>query len=406
MLTSDTRPDLFDPLPIAQALIQRPSITPMDAGALDILSQALEVLGFTCHRLPFGDGDDRVDNLYARRGSAGPVFCYAGHTDVVPVDGQDWSRDPFAGEITETELIGRGAADMKGGIACFVAAVARYVRDQDAKGEATGDANGKDTGSIAFLITGDEEGPALNGTVKVLEWIEAQGEQLDHCLVGEPTNPDAMGDMIKIGRRGSTNMVLTIKGVPGHVAYPHLADNPIHRLVGILGALTAEPLDQGTDHFDPSSLQVTSVDVGNKATNVVPAEAVARLNIRFNDLHSGDSLEAWVRQTALDAFDGDADRFVLEARCSGEAFITPPGLLSDLISEACTKVTGRTPELSTSGGTSDARFIRSHCATAEFGLVGRTMHKADERVALSDLTLLADIYTDMLGRYFPRAAQG
>ncbi len=382
---------LGDPVPLARALIGRPSITPEDAGALDVLQAALEALGFRCWRLPF-DSDDspRVDNLYARLGTAGPVFGYAGHTDVVPA-GAGWAEDPFAGSVADGMLHGRGAADMKGGIACFVAAVARVLEAR--KGAPL-------TGSIAFLITGDEEGPAVNGTRKVLAWMEAEGQRMDHCLVGEPTNPDAMGDMLKVGRRGSVNMVLTIHGKQGHVAYPHLADNPIHRLVRVLDTLTGHPLDPGTEHFQPSSLQVTSIDVGNPATNVIPGTATARLNIRFNNLHDSAKLESWVRGEALSACDGDTAGFTLESACSGEAFLTPPGRLSDLIVAACAAVTGRQPELSTSGGTSDARFIKDHCPVAEFGLVGKTMHKANEQVALTDMEALTAIYERILTGYF------
>ncbi len=377
---------LADPLPLAQALIRCPSVTPDDAGALDVLQGALEALGFVCHRLPFGgDGRPRIDNLYARLGEAAPNFCFAGHTDVVPA-GQGWRAEPFAGEIRDGQLFGRGAADMKGAIACFVAAVARFVAD------------GPAPGSISLLITGDEEGPAVDGTVKVLDWLRARGETLDACVVGEPTNPQALGDMIKIGRRGSLNGRLVVRGTQGHAAYPHLADNPIPRLLRMLQALTAEPLDDGTAHFQPSTLTLTTVDVGNPATNVIPAEARAGFNIRFNDRHSGAGLEAWLRRT-LDAVGGD---YELAVEVSGESFLTPPGRLSAVMVEAVRKVTGAAPELSTSGGTSDARFIKDMCPVAEFGLVGRTMHKADECVAVADVERLTEIYHAMLCGWFGR----
>ncbi len=380
MSESDPR----NPLPLAQALIRCASVTPADAGALDVLEAALSDLGFRCRRLPFGgDGRPTIDNLYARLGSEGPNFCFAGHTDVVPA-GQGWTAEPFAGEVRSDQLFGRGATDMKGAVACFVAAVARFL------------AAGQPRGSISLLITGDEEGPAVDGTVRVLRWLADNGETLDACLVGEPTNPAALGDMVKIGRRGSLNGRLTVHGTQGHSAYPHLADNPIPHLLRMLQALTDEQLDAGTEHFQASTLVLTSVDVGNPATNIIPAEARAAFNIRFNDLHTGDSLEAWLRQR-LDAIGG---RYALAIEVSGEAFLTPPGRFSDLLGDAIRTVTGRTPELSTSGGTSDARFIKNFCPVAEFGLVGQTMHKADERVALADLEQLTQVYEMVLRGFF------
>lgn len=384
---------LTDPLPLARALIRRASITPRDDGALDVLQAALEALGFRCTRLPFGDGDGRIDNLYARRGETGPNFCFAGHTDVVPV-GEGWTVDPFAAEVIDGRLFGRGAADMKGAIAAFVAAVARHLKDD---GAAAGQ------GSLSLLITGDEEGDAVNGTVKVLEWLAQQGERIDHCLVGEPTNPARLGDMMKIGRRGSLNGRVTVYGTQGHVAYPHLADNPIPRLMRMLGALIERPLDAGTEHFQPSNLEIVTIDVGNAASNVIPGAAHARFNIRFNDLHSGERLTAWVREH-LELAAGGAP-FDLDVKVSGDAFLTPPGLLSSLIADACAAVTGRRPEQSTSGGTSDARFIKNACPVVEFGLVGRTMHKTDEHVELADLEALTAIYHRILAAY-PLAAAG
>ncbi|MEJ2014756.1 MAG: succinyl-diaminopimelate desuccinylase [Limibacillus sp.] len=378
----------FDTLELAQALIRCPSVTPAEGGALDLLQARLEALGFTCHRLPFQEaGTERVDNLYARIGTAAPVFCYAGHTDVVPVgDAAAWSVDPFAAEVVDDELIGRGAVDMKGSIAAFAAAVSRFL---EKRGPDFG-------GSIAFLITGDEEADAVNGTVKMLEWLAGRGEALDHCLVGEPTSDQRLGDMVKIGRRGSMNARLTVKGVQGHTAYPQLADNPAHALVGILAALTQEPLDEGSDHFPPSSLQVTSIDIGNPATNVIPAEARARINIRFNDHHSSDDIKDWIEQRVKAA----GKRYDLEFSVSGESFLTPPGPLSELISGAIEAELGKAPELGTTGGTSDARFIKDACPVAEFGLRNATAHKVDEKTPLAELRSLTNIYLRILEGYF------
>lgn len=378
---------LADPLALAQALIRCPSITPQDAGALDVLESALTALGFTCHRLRFEDAaTDPVENLYARLGTEGPNFCYAGHTDVVPV-GTGWTVDPFGAEVIDGSLFGRGAADMKTAIACFVAAIAKYSATHDPQ-----------SGSISLLITGDEEGPAINGTTKVLDWLSERGETLDACLVGEPTNPTRLGEMIKIGRRGSLNAKLTVYGTQGHVAYPHLADNPILSLMRLLEALTGSPLDKGSQTFQPSTLTLTSVDVGNTATNVIPAEARAAFNIRFNDLHSGESLTNWLNETLKTA--ADETSFELDVVVSGESFVTPPGHLSTLVAKSVEGVTGQIPELSTSGGTSDARFIRKACPVVEFGLVGQTMHKSDERCSLRDMSDLTEIYHHILMDYF------
>jgi len=368
-----------DPLALAQALIRRPSVTPEDAGAIDLLIDVLKPMGFVCHEIRSATGGPEIRNLYARRGTGGTNFCFAGHTDVVP-PGQGWSVDPFAAEVKDGRLFGRGAADMKGGIACFVAAVAQRL------------AEGEPAGSISLLITGDEEGRAVDGTVKVLDWLVARGEKLDACLVGEPTNPRQLGEMIKIGRRGSLNARLRVIGTQGHSAYPHLADNPIPRLIEILRQLTSAPLDQGTPHFQPSTLALTTVDVGNPATNVIPAEARAGFNIRFNDLHDGASLTRWIEQTVREA-GGQTD---VAVEVSGEAFLTPPGRLSDSLVAAIRAETGLSPELSTSGGTSDARFIRSVCPVVEFGLVGQTIHKADENVAIADMIGLTAIYRRLL----------
>jgi succinyl-diaminopimelate desuccinylase len=377
-----------DPVALAQALIRRPSVTPRDEGALGVLEAALAPLGFRCERMPFSQpGTPDIDNLYARHGAAGPHFCFAGHSDVVPVgDLNGWSIAPFAGEVHGGTLYGRGAADMKGAIAAFVAAAQRFL---DARGPGFG-------GSISLLITGDEEGPSINGTRKMLDKLAARGETIDACIVGEPTSETVLGDMAKIGRRGSMNVTVEVTGVQGHVGYPHLADNPIHTLLRMLTALTAEPLDQGNADFQPSSLQVTTVDVGNPATNVIPSRARARFNIRFNDIHASASLEAWIRRT-LDAVGG---RYALAVEVSGESFLTPRGRLSEILVAAITEVTGRTPALSTTGGTSDARFIARHAPVIDFGLVGRTMHKIDERAPVADIQALSRIYEAVLERFF------
>ena len=377
--------DLLSPLNLAQALIRCPSVTPADEGAMAVLEAALGRLGFRCTRLAFGAESKRpvIENLYARLGERGPNFCFAGHTDVVPV-GQGWTTDPFDATVIDGVLYGRGAADMKGAIACFVAAVAQLLE------------KGQPAGSISLLITGDEEGRGLDGTQAVLRHLAAKGEKLDVCLVGEPTNPRSLGEMIKVGRRGSLNAELTVFGSQGHTAYPQLADNPLPRLVAMLQAISAEPLDQGSAHFQPSTLALTSIDVGNPATNVIPARGSAKFNVRFNDLHKGAEIEAWLR-AKCDAIGGD---YQLAVEISGESFLTAPGPFTDLIVHAVEKITGRNPELSTSGGTSDARFIKDYCPVAEFGLVGQSMHKADERVSLADLDALTAIYRTLLEDYF------
>ncbi len=377
-------------LDLAQRLIRCASVTPKDSGALDVLQKALEGLGFRCERMMFEEaGADPVDNLYARLGTAAPNFCFAGHTDVVPV-GDGWTVDPFGAEIIDGALYGRGASDMKGAIAAFVDAVSRFLAD------------GEPAGAISLLITGDEEGDAVNGTRKVLAALKARGEKLDACVVGEPTNPTKLGEMIKIGRRGSLTAKLTVHGTQGHSAYPHLADNPIPRLLAMLTAITAEPLDRGSDHFQPSTLAITTVDVGNPATNVIPGLARAGFNIRFNDHHSGKSLSDWLRAT----FDKVAGRsnYDLTIKVSGESFITPPGPLSTIVAGAVKATLGVTPELSTTGGTSDARFIKDACPVCEFGMVGQTMHKADERCAVADLENLSAIYLRVLQNYFSAGA--
>ena len=345
-------------------------MTPDDDGAQDVLAQALEASGFTVTRLPFGT----TPNLFARRGTGGPHICFAGHTDVVPA-GAAWSAGPFAGTIRDGLLIGRGACDMKGAIAAFVAAAAAPT-----------------PGTVSLLITGDEEGPATDGTVKVLKWMESHGHTPDFCLVGEPTNPDRLGDVIKIGRRGSLNATLTVQGTQGHVAYPHRADNPVHRLTRALSALIAIPLDAGTAWFEPSSLQIVSIDVGNAAANVIPAQATARLNIRFNDRHTSATLTAWLAA----AIAPHAERCTIDVQVSGESFLTEPGPWTERLSRVVLAQTGFTPRLDTGGGTSDARFIARLCPVAEFGLVGRTMHQVDEAVPVQDLRALAGIYRALL----------
>ncbi len=363
---------MTDPLPLAQALIRCASVTPADAGAQGKLAAALEAQGFTVTPLRFG----AIENLYAERGGDGPHLCFAGHTDVVPAGAASWRFDPFGGVVESGVLYGRGACDMKGAIAAFAAAAAApHPR-----------------GKISLLITGDEEGDAIDGTAKVLDWMAAQGKIPDFCVVGEPTCRARLGDVVKIGRRGSLSASVTATGRQGHVAYPHLAENPIHALVPALAALVAHRLDAGTEWFQPSSLQVTSVDVGNPARNVIPAQARALLNIRFNDLHSEASLSDWLTET-LAAHAPAAD---LQLACSGEAFLTTPGAETAALAAAVTRVTGITPEQNTGGGTSDARFIARHCPVAEFGLVGATMHQADEAVPVAELRQLADIYRALI----------
>ena len=380
----------IDPVELTQALIRCPSVTPDAGGALDVVQRELRGLGFACHRLRFEEpGTAPVDNLYARLGSSGPHLAFAGHVDVVPPgDIAAWTADPFGGEVRDGMVWGRGAADMKSGVAAFVAAVSAHLERHKL-----------DRGSISLLITGDEEGVAVNGTVKILAWMAERGERPDACLVGEPTSPQILGDMAKIGRRGSANVTLVVHGRQGHTAYPHRADNAAHRLVAMLAGMIAEPLDIGSALFEPSTLQITTVDVGNPASNVVPARAEARINIRYNDLHDAASLERWLRRHC-DAVGG---RYDLDLRSSGDAFFTAPGPLSERLSESVEAVTGRRPELSTSGGTSDARFVRGYCPVIEFGLVGATMHQVDECVAVADIEALTRIYRHFIGRWLADA---
>ena len=380
----------IDAVAFASALIKRPSVTPADAGALDTLQHALESMGFSCKRYPFGDREARVDNLYARLGTSAPNFCFAGHTDVVPAgDESKWAQDPFAGKVEDGQLLGRGAADMKGAIAAFVGAVSDLLSS-----------GWTPQGSISFLITGDEEGPAINGTKKLLKAIADEGETIDHCLVGEPTNPNQMGEMVKNGRRGSFNADITVTGKQGHVAYPHLGINPVPTLLRILSKLQLRHLDDGSEFFQPSNLEITTVDVGNPTENMIPETAKARFNIRFNTEHSGASLTQWVEGILAEARQGFGGRVDIQIRVSGESFLTPPGKLTDIIQDAAENILGRRPELSTSGGTSDARFITNYAPVAEFGLVGATMHQVNERVDIADIDTLAAIYKDVLRRYF------
>jgi succinyl-diaminopimelate desuccinylase len=377
---------------LAQSLIRCPSITPRDAGALDVLALALAQERFECQRLTFKEDEgEPVDNLFARMGAGPPHLCFAGHTDVVPPgDAALWSHPPFAGEIAGGRLYGRGAVDMKGAIACFATAALDYVR-----------AHGRDIdGSISLLITGDEEGPAINGTRKVLAWLAQKGERLDHCIVGEPTNPQRLGEAIKIGRRGSLTARLKVAGTQGHVAYPHLAQNPVKGLVKVLARYYESPLDYGSAHFSASNLEVTSIDVGNQASNVIPASAEARFNVRYNDRHSADSLKSLLREQTLAALAGTELAFTLDFEPPSEGFLTEPGPLDALLSDAVNEVTGITPTLSTDGGTSDARFIKDYCPVVEFGLTTTTIHKADENVPIKDLEQLTAIYRLFISRYF------
>ena len=377
----------IDPISLAQSLIRCPSVTPADAGAIGVLAVALESMGFICHQLSSNErGGPAIANLYARLGDQAPNFSFAGHTDVVPVgDAAAWGGDPFSGLIKNGQLHGRGAADMKGAIAAMVAGISAFLAG-----------SGKPAGSISLMITGDEEGPSLNGTRSILEWMSANGEMVDACVLGEPTNPDRLGTTIKVGRRGSMTGRLTVHGTQGHVAYPHLADNPLPRLVRLLTALSDLQLDHGTTHFDPSNFEIVSIDVGNSATNIIPARGSAVFNIRFNDSYSSASLGALIRKTLDDTGEG----YDLAFEITGESFLTPPGALAEIVKDAVRAATGLTPAYSTTGGTSDARFIHHLCPVVEFGLVGQTMHKVDENVAVADVLALTEIYRGVLERFF------
>ncbi len=382
--------DAGDPVAAAVELIRCRSVTPDEGGALTLLQGALEGLGFRCWRLPFSDENTPdVDNLFARIGTGSPHICFAGHTDVVPPgDAALWRHDPFAAVQEDGVLHGRGAVDMKGNIACWLAATADYLKEN----------GGETAGSISFLITGDEEGPSINGTRKVLGWMAENDQVPDFCIVGEPSCTERVGDAIKNGRRGSLNGVLTVRGIQGHSAYPEKADNPVPRLARIVDAIMSEPLDGGTEHFQASTLQVTSFDVGNPATNVIPAEATAKFNVRFNTEHSAETIEAWVRERC-----GDVD-YSLDISVSGDSFVTAPGPDLDAVMEAVQLATNIQPTLSTGGGTSDARFIKNYCPVVEFGLVNKTIHAVDERVDVDDLHTLTRAYRAIIGRYFDRQA--
>mgnify|MGYP006429779855 CR=1 FL=1 len=371
----------LDPVACAQDLIRCESVTPADGGALDLLQEMLARLGFDCTRLPFQEaGTEPVDNLYAERRGPAANVCFAGHTDVVPAgDPEAWRVPPFAGEVVDRQLIGRGAVDMKGAIAAWVAAVSRIPLE---------------AGTLSLLITGDEEGPSVNGTRKVLPWLTDQGIELGCCVVGEPTSGARLGDTVKIGRRGSLNATIAVYGTQGHTAYPQHADNPVHRLAAALGDLAHEPFDQGSEHFEPTRLQVTSVDVGNPATNVIPASVTANLNVRFNDLWESAGIERWIQQR----LDRHCPRNALDVRVSGESFLSAPGPLSDALVGACTEVLGAAPVLGTGGGTSDARFIKDFCPVAELGLRNATAHQIDERTDIEELYRLTDIYEAALKR--------
>jgi succinyl-diaminopimelate desuccinylase len=381
-----------DPIAIARDLLRCPSVTPAEGGALAYLERLLKIAGFAVQRVTFSEmGHDDIDNLYARIGDGSPHLVFAGHTDVVPPgDETKWTHAPFSGDVADGVLYGRGAVDMKGGIACFVAAALDYVGAQD----------GKPRGSISFLITGDEESVAVNGSIKLLKWVAARGEKFDHCILGEPTNPHALADMIKIGRRGSQNGKLIVTGRSGHVAYPNLADNPVRGIVALIAALTSQPLDTGNGLFDPSNLEFTSIDVGNKTVNVIPAEARARFNIRFNDVHTRASLRALIEQRVAAAAQQRINWRIEWEPSNADVFVTKPGPFVDLVVAAVADVTGKKPALSTSGGTSDARFVKDYCPVLEFGLVNTTMHGIDERVPTADLVMLTAIYRRVLERYF------
>ncbi len=379
----------IDPVSLTADLIRCPSVTPEEGGAIELLERLLEMNGFSCTRITRG----QVSNLFAKWGSGknGRVFGFNGHTDVVPVgDLSSWSVDPFGAEVKEGFLYGRGATDMKSGVAAFVAAAIDFVN------------NNPPDGSVIITITGDEEGDAEDGTVAILDWMKQNGEKIDHCLVGEPTSPSKMGEMMKIGRRGSMTAKVIATGIQGHSAYPDRAKNPILAMVKLLDILASHQLDTGTEHFDPSTLAITSVDTGNKASNVIPASTTATINIRFNDSHSGSSLISWLEEEIDKVSAEYGIQFKTDFKITGESFITPPGELSELISEAVKKELGVQPKLSTTGGTSDARFIKNICPVTEFGLVGKTMHAIDERVEINQINQLKEIYTRILEAYFEK----
>jgi succinyl-diaminopimelate desuccinylase len=377
----------IDPIQLTADLIRCPSVTPNEGGAITLLQDLLTQHGFTCTRIERGG----ISNLFARWGAGnnGRSFGFNGHTDVVPIgDAAAWTVDPFGAEIKDGFMYGRGATDMKSGVAAFVAAAIDFVRDTPPDG------------SIVITITGDEEGDALDGTTAILDWMRANGETMDHCLVGEPTSPDTMGQMMKIGRRGSMSAHFTINGVQGHSAYPHRANNPLSAMVRLMDRLASHELDQGTEHFDQSTLAITTIDTGNPAGNVIPAQCSANVNIRFNDAHTGADLTAWLQSEADKVIAETGVSIAMKVKISGESFITPPGELSTLIANAVQAELGVTPEMSTTGGTSDARFVKDLCPVTEFGLVGKTMHSVDERVEVAQITQLKAIYSRILRDYF------
>lgn len=384
---------------VLQSLIRCPSVTPEEGGALQVLEDLLTPLGFNVERMVFSDENTPdVENLYARLGTNEPHIMFAGHTDVVPTgDVASWSHDPFSADIEDGIMYGRGAVDMKGGIACFVAAVARYIEK-----------NGTPNGSISFLITGDEEGPSINGTDKLLKWAAGKGEKWNGCIVGEPTNPNEMGDMIKVGRRGSLSARITVQGVQGHSAYQHLADNPTRGIGQVIDALYAKEFDSGTENFPPTNLEITSVDVGNPAVNVIPEKASCLLNVRFNDVWNEETLKAEIIKRVTDASKNDRLRngrepFKFDLEWVGRVshvFLTHDEKLIEIMRRSVIDTVGREPDLSTTGGTSDARFIKDYCPVVEFGLVGQSMHKIDEHVVVSDLEKLTDVYWKFLEKWF------
>lgn len=383
---------MTDSLSIVRDLVRCPSVTPADAGALAVLERLLGDAGFTLHRVTFSEpGTADIDNLYARIGTEGPHLMFAGHTDVVPPgDEAAWTLGPFAGEVKDGMLYGRGTVDMKGGIACCIAAVLDYLAAND----------GKPKGSISFLITGDEEDVAVNGTIKLLKWAAERGEKFDHCILGEPSNVEELGDCIKVGRRGSLSGTLIVDGTQGHVAYPHRAANPLPDICALISAIDGEPLDAGNAHFQASNLEFVSIDTANKAWNVIPAQARARFNIRYNDHHTEQSLKELVEKRAEKAAGNRIRQRIEWEPSNANVFITKPGAFTDLVVAAIHQETGRTPDLNTGGGTSDARFISRYCPVLEFGLVGQTMHQVDERVPVQDLERLTRIYRGVLDRYF------
>jgi succinyl-diaminopimelate desuccinylase len=381
-----------DPVAIARDLIRCRSVTPDEGGALAYLQDTLAQAGFAVFRPTFTDpGTAAVENLYARIGAERPNLMFAGHTDVVPAgDETAWRHPPFGGEVAADKLYGRGAVDMKGGIACFVAAALDHLAAHAGKPK---------RGSLSLVITGDEESVAVNGTVKLMKWAAARGETFDHCILGEPSNVEVIGDTIKAGRRGSLNGTLVVSGRQGHVAYPDRADNPIRGLVTLIAALQA-PLDGGSEHFDPSHLEFTSVDVGNPTVNLIPGEARARFNIRYNDCHSQAALKTLIEHRAQTAAAGRVQFSIDWQPSNADVFVTKPGPFTDLAVAAIAEVTGRTPKLSTSGGTSDARFVKDYCPVLEFGLVGQTMHQVDESAPVADLVTLTKIYRRIIEKYF------